>query len=175
MVTKESLKQGDVLLKVLCMSADPYQRGRIRSINGLTGLKREQNGPEPMTGFVSGKVLASRSAKWRAGDLFGGYLPLTTVAVVNLEAKPDTLLWPLKGITEDQVGVGGGAWCVVRGVLGLALTLGLAVLVLVLTANVFRLPSFHRSLTRTAPRRVLCVLENAEHCPHDDGACAVRT
>jgi hypothetical protein len=81
-VTPESLGQGEMLVKLLAVSADPYQRGRIRSLNPLTGLQREP-GPTPMAGFVSGKVLASRDPKWRPGDLFGASLPITTVQVIN--------------------------------------------------------------------------------------------
>jgi hypothetical protein len=81
-VTPESLRPGQMLVKLLAVSADPYQRGRIRSLNPLTGLRREP-GPAAMAGFVSGKVLASRDPKWRPGDLFGASLPITTVQVAD--------------------------------------------------------------------------------------------
>lgn len=65
-----------------------------------------------MYGFVSGKILASRSPAWSPGDLFGAALPLTTVQVLDL--SPDTpkaqkpLMWPIRGVSEDQVSLGVG-------------------------------------------------------------------
>ena len=54
--TEADLADGGVLLKVLCMSADPYLRG---------GLK-EGTVPRPMAGFVSGRVVASKRVGWEA-------------------------------------------------------------------------------------------------------------
>ena len=109
-VTPESLKPNHVLVKLLAVSADPYQRGRIKSKNPLTGgsSTTEQQAAEPraMSGFVAGKILASRHPKWKPGDLFGAALPITTVMVIDLSSN--AFVWPLRGITEEQVSLGVG-------------------------------------------------------------------
>lgn len=101
--TAADLKEGGILLQILAMSADPYLR---------SGCKSEANGgavPRPMTGFVSGKVLASKRPDYIAGDLFGASLPFCTVQHITAEAAQKTLMWKLTGmVTEENISFGVG-------------------------------------------------------------------
>jgi hypothetical protein len=98
------LPEGALLLKALCFSADPYLRGGCKS--GAV--------PRPMSGFVSGKVLASKKEGWVAGDFFGASLPFTTVQVLTAEAAAKTLLWKLTGLVDKATNISRGI-----GVLGM--------------------------------------------------------
>lgn len=98
-------KEGEVVVQVLCMSADPYLRGRIKAADG--GSKDKIRGGDVMAGFVSGRVIASSNDKWTVGDLFGAHLPFSTVQIVhNVDT---TLMWKLTDlITEDHISYGVG-------------------------------------------------------------------
>ena len=100
-----SLEEGAVLLRATHFSADPYQRGRFRSARpGATAPG------SPVSGFISGVVVASKSPKWAAGDFFGGSLPLKTLQVVGAGAMAVTAMWKLTGLVsceaELHLGVG---------------------------------------------------------------------
>ena len=74
------LAEGDLLVKLLCVSADPFQRGRMKmAASGYT---------EIMSGFVSGEVIASKNAEWPVGALFGGYRPYKTVQIISAKKLP---------------------------------------------------------------------------------------
>jgi NADPH-dependent curcumin reductase CurA len=66
---------GGLLVRLLCLSADPYLRAGFAARGG-------RKPGEALSGFVSGEVIASRSSLWRAGELFGAHLPFCTVQVV---------------------------------------------------------------------------------------------
>ena len=92
------LIKGEVLLKILCMSVDPYLRGGIKSINGLTGAANEPC-PRVMSGFVAGIVIASNDAAWAVGDRFGAHLPFATVQRAFLGR---TVAWKLTGLVGSN-------------------------------------------------------------------------
>ena len=58
--------EGEVLVKVACLSLDPYQRGRMRdaaSYSAPVGLN------EVMTGGTVGEVVASHNPHLKVGDI----------------------------------------------------------------------------------------------------------
>lgn len=62
-----------------------------------------------MTGFVAGKVLASKNASWKVDDLFGASLPFSTYIIVPAEHLQKTVMWKLTDfITESQISYGIG-------------------------------------------------------------------
>ena len=100
----EDLAPGCVLVRLTHISADPFQRGRI---------KADRPGAipagAPMAGFVSGVVVASQSQKWAAGDLFGANLPFITVQVLTPPLLAATAMWRLNGLCAEadlHLGVG---------------------------------------------------------------------
>lgn len=97
-------KLGDgLLVQLSAISPDPYMRGRMRS-----GADFKPG--RPLGGFVSGRVLESNLPDWKAGDLFGGMLPFTTVQAVSAAALKANPLRKLTGlISENDVSLGVGA------------------------------------------------------------------
>jgi NADPH-dependent curcumin reductase CurA len=93
-----SLEEGQVLVQLKCISADPYLRGRIKPSG-------EFKAGATMSGFVSGKVIASNNSKWKENDLFGAALPFTTVQKVFPERN---LMWRLDGLAEENISYGIG-------------------------------------------------------------------
>jgi len=87
------VSDGGILLEVMYLSADPYMRGRIKS----TAVKES---PSVISGFVAGRVLASKSPAWFPGDLLGGSMPYATVQVVS-EAGLKAC-WKLTGLLEES-------------------------------------------------------------------------
>src|SRR5690349_6982614 len=64
-------REGEVLLRGLYLSLDPYMRGRISGVR--TYAQPVQIG-DVIEGRVVGQVAASRDPAWREGDYaFGGY------------------------------------------------------------------------------------------------------
>jgi NADPH-dependent curcumin reductase CurA len=61
-------EDGDVLLQVLAISADPYLRLMVKQ------------GPFPrrLEGYVAGKVVESMSEEWPVGSIMAGDLPFVT-------------------------------------------------------------------------------------------------
>lgn len=110
-VTPASLADGDIVIKVLAMSVDPYLRGQIKSTNLFTGAKNfEESKASPMRGFIAGKVLASKNPAWTVGDFIGAALPFATVQVVSAKALGMTMAWKLTGhVTESDISLGVGA------------------------------------------------------------------
>ena len=99
------LAPGEVLVKVLCMSVDPYLRGAIKSINGLTGEAKSSE-PRVMEGFVAGTIVASNADEWIAGDRFGANLPFSTVQRAKLGR---TIAWKLTDVvSEAEISLGLG-------------------------------------------------------------------
>eukprot|EP00013_Stygamoeba_regulata_P007077 CAMPEP_0177643142 /NCGR_PEP_ID=MMETSP0447-20121125/7998_1 /TAXON_ID=0 /ORGANISM="Stygamoeba regulata, Strain BSH-02190019" /LENGTH=351 /DNA_ID=CAMNT_0019145419 /DNA_START=49 /DNA_END=1104 /DNA_ORIENTATION=- len=98
----DSSAAGAILVQALVFSADPFQRGQLRTGRG-------KSAGDVMTGFIAGKVLQSNNDKWAVGDLFGASLPFSTVQVVTSEELSATTIWKLTGvITEDQISLGVG-------------------------------------------------------------------
>jgi len=96
------LGDSGILVQLLVISPDPYMRMQVSSRGGKKpGM--------PVTGYVGGKVLESRTPKWEKGDLFGASLPFTTIQVVTEEELAKTVIWKLTGfITEAQISLGVG-------------------------------------------------------------------
>lgn len=98
-VNDKDLPEGAILIKALVFSADPYLRGGIKTMAAGS----------VMSGFIAGKVLESKNAAWKAGDLFGTTKPFTTVQILtekDLKAAP---FWKLTDyIKEDQISLGVG-------------------------------------------------------------------
>ena len=82
-VNSNDVQQGGVLLQILCISADPYLRSKIRNTGSLDNNSIQAGGP--MSGFVSGKVLISRNENWKENDLFGAALPFSTFMIIPAE------------------------------------------------------------------------------------------
>lgn len=97
-----NIGEGEISLQVLVMSADPYLRGLIKSSGSIkAGM--------PMTGFLVGKVIASRNQSWNEGDLMGASLPFSTYHVLSEEALRSTITWKLtEYITEAEASLGVG-------------------------------------------------------------------
>eukprot|EP00930_Biecheleria_cincta_P069437 TRINITY_DN57182_c0_g1_i1.p1 TRINITY_DN57182_c0_g1~~TRINITY_DN57182_c0_g1_i1.p1 ORF type:complete len:350 (-),score=57.59 TRINITY_DN57182_c0_g1_i1:169-1218(-) len=93
-----------VLVELLAISADPYMRPRLRT-NWPGGIKEGQ----PMSGFVSGRIIESKLPEWKAGDLFGASLPYTDVQAVSAKALKQNPFRKLTGlINESQISLGIG-------------------------------------------------------------------
>eukprot|EP00164_Ancoracysta_twista_P000567 GFYU01000751.1.p1 GENE.GFYU01000751.1~~GFYU01000751.1.p1 ORF type:complete len:350 (+),score=114.14 GFYU01000751.1:59-1108(+) len=93
----EDLADGDIIVEVKAISADPYLRGRLRSSS-----TDPRKAGSPMDGFVSGKVIASKTDAWAVGDLFGAALPFTTVQHIPAAHLSKVLIWKLTGIVEES-------------------------------------------------------------------------
>jgi len=94
-VDLSSIVDGEIVVKALALSADPYLRGTIKS----TGSTKAG---APMVGFVSGKVIASKNDKWEVGDLIGASLVFADVQVVSVQLLGATLAWKLTGVIEES-------------------------------------------------------------------------
>lgn len=96
------VEEGGILVEVICISADPYMRSKIKAVGGAKeGM--------PISGFITGRVLESKSPKWFPGDFIGASLPYTTVQVVTKEMLEGTVSWKLTGlVTEATASLGIG-------------------------------------------------------------------
>lgn len=98
--------KGSITVQLLCISADPYLRMRIK---GGSDFGSQAPG-SVMVGFVSGKVIDSKdNSDWKVGDLFGANLPFTSVQTLSPEQLKMTLMWKLTGLIEESeisLGVG---------------------------------------------------------------------
>ena len=90
--------EGDILLQVMAMSADPYLRSGCK-----TG-----DVPRAMAGFVAGKVVESMNKAWPVGTLMGAHLPFCTLQLISAQMLAAVPAWPLKGIEESNVSLGIG-------------------------------------------------------------------
>ena len=95
-----SLPPGAVLLRSLCYSADPYQRGSIRPESAAPG--------SVVRGFLAGVVEQSHNAAWAVGDHFGASLPLATLQIVGADALTRAAIWKLPGLTDATITRGVG-------------------------------------------------------------------
>jgi len=109
----EAIRQcpkGGVVLQNLALSADPYMRLAIRKRGYIDQMEPGQ----VIKGVVAGKVIASRTERWKVGDLYGGMLPFQTyVSLSSAQLKMLFINNLTPYITEDRI-----SWGV--GVLGLA-------------------------------------------------------
>jgi len=90
---------GDLILQVICMSADPYLR---------SGCKTGEV-PRPMSGFVVGKVIESKNCAWPVDSLMGAALPFTSIQKLNDIVLKKTITWNLTDyVTEENATLGLG-------------------------------------------------------------------
>ena len=101
-IDSSELEVGDIFVKVIVLSADPYLRGRIRTSDSL-GAKSANSTIHPgqrINGFVAGVVLFSKRNDWKPGDLFGAHLPFTTYQIIKGESLDKTIIWNLSEYIE---------------------------------------------------------------------------
>ena len=94
--TASDVEEGGILVQALVYSADPYQRSAVRS--DRPGGKKLG---DAMTGFLAGRVVASRSPAWVEGDLIGASLPLCSLQVVSAAGLAATASWKLTGFCDE--------------------------------------------------------------------------
>eukprot|EP00599_Poterioochromonas_sp_BG-1_P007539 CAMPEP_0173135316 /NCGR_PEP_ID=MMETSP1105-20130129/1822_1 /TAXON_ID=2985 /ORGANISM="Ochromonas sp., Strain BG-1" /LENGTH=351 /DNA_ID=CAMNT_0014047297 /DNA_START=114 /DNA_END=1169 /DNA_ORIENTATION=+ len=90
-----NLQNGQVLVALKAISADPYLRGWIKS----TGMTKARG---VMRGYVVGKILASKNPDWEEGDIIGSNLPFVTYQVLNAEQVGKGAAWKLTGLIDDS-------------------------------------------------------------------------
>lgn len=85
------LKEGEVLVRSIYLSVDPYMRGRI-------GGRPSSHPPfplnQPANGDGAGRVIESKHADFRVGDIVSGYLDWA-----DYSAVPGATLWKCGPIT----------------------------------------------------------------------------
>ena len=92
-ITNPEIKDGEVLIKGLFYSVDPYMRGRMNDAKSY--VPPFQVGA-PIEGSVIGEIKESKSDDFKKGDIVKGNLPWATETVVASKAikKIDTNLAP---------------------------------------------------------------------------------
>lgn len=110
-VSSYDMQDGDILVQILSISADPYLRNSIKKTKGAMNSGSNEEGAI-MQGFVSGKVLRSKNEAWIEGDLFGAHSHFSTVQIVP-EAYSKGF-WKLTDLIEDESQISYGV-----GVLGM--------------------------------------------------------
>jgi len=96
-VAKPSLSEdGQVLIRILMISVDPYMRGRMNDNKSYFTAPFEVG--KPLSGGVAAEVVESRSADLKPGDKVLGFLPWLKYLVVaaNTLRKLDTSVVPLE-------------------------------------------------------------------------------
>lgn len=74
----QSLKNGEVLLKSLFISVDPYMRGRMNDVKSYAASFQVD---QPIAGGVVASVVESRNPKFSEGDSVFGMLPWATYCI----------------------------------------------------------------------------------------------
>ncbi|KAI0083057.1 hypothetical protein BDY19DRAFT_981056 [Irpex rosettiformis] len=88
---------GGLLVKILCLSLDPYMRNRMRSADTEGDMPAFPLG-EVVTGFGVGVILRSESAEFPAGQHVGGFMPYQHFAIFG-NAKSSAVDMPALGLT----------------------------------------------------------------------------
>jgi NADPH-dependent curcumin reductase CurA len=99
-VNVDDLQDGDIVVKASVMSPDPYLRSQIKNSASTAGLAPKPLG-SVMSGFIAGKVIASKNPKWTVGDLIGASLPFQTVQIVSAAALQSTVAWKLTDLVDE--------------------------------------------------------------------------
>lgn len=73
-VRPEALPSNGVLVELLFLSADPFQRSRF---------KQQESAGAVVSGYAAGRIVESNNGNWPVGALFGAYCPFTTPATFN--------------------------------------------------------------------------------------------
>jgi len=90
--------EGGLLLELSYVSVDPYLRGSIPKT-----LKEN----DTVRGFVSGKVIESKTGEWKVGDLFGANLPFITIQTATSE-EASSFRNLTQYLTESELSLGIG-------------------------------------------------------------------
>ena len=87
------IQNGEVLLQGLYYSVDPYMRGRMNDVKSYAPPFQLD---QPLAGGVVAKVMASKSEKFKEGDIVTGMLPWRKQIVAPVEGvqKIDTTIAP---------------------------------------------------------------------------------
>lgn len=96
---KSIQNEGDILVKVLFMSADPYLRSQVSPGGKKPG--------DAMVGYIVGKVIESKNETWPTDYLIGAHLPFSTIQIVSKEALAKAMAWNLTPyVNEDNCSLG---------------------------------------------------------------------
>ncbi|KAI9280082.1 hypothetical protein BY458DRAFT_431112 [Sporodiniella umbellata] len=76
-----NIPQGSVLLKTLCLSVDPYMRGRMREASKKSYSPAFPLG-QPMNGHVMAEVIKTANDKFKQGDLVYGMSSFADYALI---------------------------------------------------------------------------------------------
>lgn len=99
-----ALEAGQLLIKVMWLSLDPYMRGRMNDVKSYA--KPLQVG-DVMTGESAGQVVASKSERFKVGDFVTAHMGWQTMIVVN-DDEPRLMKVDLKnGTLSAHLGVVG--------------------------------------------------------------------
>ncbi|HSN09736.1 MAG TPA: NADP-dependent oxidoreductase [Hanamia sp.] len=92
-VTLPGLQEGEVLVKALYFSVDPYMRGRM---NDAKSYAPPYKIDEPIMGGAIGEIVETKSGNFQHGDVVQGFLPWATETVQKAETlqKIDVNLAP---------------------------------------------------------------------------------
>ncbi|MDE3182114.1 MAG: NADP-dependent oxidoreductase [Bacteroidota bacterium] len=92
-VTLPGLQEGEVLVKALYFSVDPYMRGRM---NDAKWYASPYEIDEPIMGGAIGEIEETKSGNFQKGDVVQGFLPWSTETVQKGDSiqKIDTNLAP---------------------------------------------------------------------------------
>ena len=92
-ITLPELEDGDVLIKALYFSVDPYMRGRMNDAKSYTAPYKID---EPIMGGGIGKIIDTKAAGFQKGDIVQGFFPWATESVHKAHSlqKIDTDLAP---------------------------------------------------------------------------------
>ncbi len=76
------LQDGEVLVKALYFSVDPYMRGRM---NDAKSYAPPYKIDEPIVGGGIAKIIETKSGNFQKGDIVQGFLPWATESVAKSE------------------------------------------------------------------------------------------
>lgn len=108
-IAESAIQEGDVVLKALVISPDPYLRGQIREKHLFSGAPNEIQLGDVLKGFVVVKVIVSKNAELPIGTVLGASLPYRTVQVVSAAALKSTVSWNLTShVTDETASLGVG-------------------------------------------------------------------
>ena len=98
-------KDGEAVVKLLYLSADPYMRGRMKESNA--SYRAAFRVDEAISGYVVAEVLISRSPSVAVGDVYSAFLPYVTIQVIDIGA---TRMWKVPAsVPKEHYSYGIGA------------------------------------------------------------------
>lgn len=86
-----SMKDGDVLIRLVYTSVDPYMRGRMNE--GKSYVEPWKLGGNPEGGVIV-RVVKSKNNKFREGDMLQGYLPWKMFQIVDSKTVSEFTVIP---------------------------------------------------------------------------------